>query len=167
MGQFANTLFQLLLGWVQNAVSSLWSMIVSPDSNGGLRWLLEHWLGLLLLLCIAGALIDFVVYLLRWQPYRVWRAFLHSGRRHSTQRTEEEAQPYQRKWAYADGTTTLEDLRNPPAQPAPEQGEQQLELPVRPVRRIARYNGTERAYYQPVYPQTWKHAAKDSEGESQ
>lgn len=162
MGQFTNTLFQVLLGWVQNIVSALWQLIVSPDGSGGLRWLLDHWLALVILLCVAGGLIDFVVYLIRWQPYRVWRSFFSGG--HCSARHEgKEESACQRHWAYADGTTSLEE----PTPPRPMPDEKQLELPVRPVRRVARYSGEEHAYYQPVYPQTWKHAAKDSEGEDE
>lgn len=161
MGQFTNTLFQVLLGWVQSLVSALWRLIASPDGSGGLRWLLEHWLALVLLLCVAGGLIDFVVYLIRWQPYRVWRAFLRGGHR-SARREAEEESPYQRRWAYADGSTTLEE----PPQPHHAQDEMRLELPVRPVRRVVRYSGEEHAYYQPVYPQSGKHAARNSKGEN-
>lgn len=163
MGQFTNTLFQVLLGWVQGVVSTLWRLIVSPDGSGGLRWLLEHWLVLLLLLCVAGGAIDFLVYLIRWQPYRVWRAFFHGGHRNAARHKAKKASPNQRCWAYADGSTSLEEP--PPPRRVPD--EKPLELPVRPVRRIARYSAEEHAYYQPVYPQTWKHAARDSEGEDE
>lgn len=164
MGQFASTLFRLMLGWVQRVVSALWGMIVSSDGGGGLEWLLAHWFPLLLFLCAAGAIIDFVIYLLRWQPYRVWRAFLQGGReRHAVRRGEEEDPRYQRRWIYADGTTALEDLRTPAEVP----GETQLDLPIRPVRRAAGYGGDERAYYQPVYPRQGMHPSADSEGDDE
>lgn len=163
MGQFASTLFQLLLGWVQRAISALWAMIVSPTEGGGLAWLLEHWLVLLVLLCAVGTLIDFAVYLLRWQPYRVWRAFLHGGHtRHADHPAEEDDPRYQRRWVYADGTTTLEDLRLPPVEQ-----DEQLELPIRPVHRVPRQSSAEHAYYQPVFPKQRMHAATDSEGENE
>ena len=74
MGNFADTLFGVLLGWAKSAVSWLWG-VISDDGNGGmLGWILDHWLLLLVLLCLSGVLIDLVVYLLRWQPYRVWRS---------------------------------------------------------------------------------------------
>lgn len=161
MGQFTNTLFQALLGWVQSLVSALWRLIVSPDGSGGLHWLLDNWLMLVLLLCAAGGLIDFVVYLVRWQPYRVWRAFFRGGQR-SARRRKTEENPQQRHWAYADGSTSLEEPSSPHRVP----DEKQLELPVRPVRRIVRYSSDEHAYYQPVYPQSGKHAARNSKGEN-
>ena len=53
MGQFANTIFSALLGWVQTAASWLWALISAPESGGWLRWLLDNWLPLLLMLCAA------------------------------------------------------------------------------------------------------------------
>ena len=76
MGQFANALFRGLLGWVQAVVSGLWRLITSSDTSAWLRWMLDNWLPLLLLLCAAGLVLDLLVYFLRWQPYRIWRNIL-------------------------------------------------------------------------------------------
>ncbi|MDD6050084.1 MAG: hypothetical protein PUC00_02250 [Clostridiales bacterium] len=157
MGQFANTLFQLMMGWVQTAVAWLWALFTQSDASGWLRWLSEHWLPLLVGLCIAGVVIDFIVYLVRWQPYRVWRSFLHrlSGR----EKAEDADVPApQRTWIYADGSTAVEHLQearmqSPTAQP-------QLNAPVRPMRRTARDIPMGEAYHQPVYPPQWQHTRK-------
>ena len=153
MGQFANMLFQLMLGWVQTAASWLWALVTSNDASLWLRWLTEHWLPLLVGLCIAGVVIDFVVYLFRWQPYRVWRSFLH---RLSRRRPGDDDMPpaQQRTWIYADGSTTVEQLQAPVPQAPAEQ--QRLDAPVRSTRRMARDIPVGEAYHQPVYPPQWQ-----------
>lgn len=162
MGQFANTLFSVLLGWVQTATSWLWGLTTNSDMNVWLRWLLDHWLPLLLMLCIGGLVIDFIVYLIRWQPYRVWASFLRR-RRDAAEELPEEPQPvYQRRWVYADGSTAVEDIRA--SEPEKAMPEEQLEAPIRPTRRVARRASLEQSYNQPVYPPQWRH---DQQGENQ
>lgn len=164
MGLFANTLFSVLLGWVQTAASWLWSLVTNNDVSAWLRWLLDNWLVLVILLCLAGAAVDFIVYLFRWQPYRVWRKFLHRQ-----QKTKEPAPPdklhqpmLQRTWMYADGTTHVEDV--PVPQPMQRQDSERLELPIRPERRIVRRTAPEQAYHQPVFPPQWQ---QNQQGENE
>lgn len=157
MGQFAGTLFRLLLGWVQSAVSWLWSLMTNADVSTWMQWLLDNWLLLLALLCIGGILVDFLVYLIRWQPYRVWRSFMHRMKGKADEAAEaapEEPIPV-RRWVYADGSTQVEEV--------PEGGYQgnlpqdYLSAPIRPTRRMARRVSQEQAYHQPVYPPQWQH----------
>jgi hypothetical protein len=163
MGQFANTIFSALLGWVQTAASWLWGLVRAPEGSGWLRWLLDHWLPLVLLLCAAGVVIDFLVYLLRWQPYRVWARFLHR-KKDDTDDAEETAQPvFQRKWLYADGSTTVEDVHEATQEKSAPVNEQ-LDAPIRPTRRVARHTPAEKAYNQPVYPPQWQH---EQQGENE
>lgn len=75
MGSFANTLFSLLLGWAQTLIAALWSTFTSGKAGGFLTWVGEHWIPLAVGLCLAGGLIDLIVYLVRWQPIRVWKSF--------------------------------------------------------------------------------------------
>lgn len=168
MGQFAGTLFRVLLGWVQTAASWLWGLVTNTDVSAWMRWLLDNWLPLTVLLCIGGVVIDFIVYLIRWQPYRVWGRFLRraSG---GEEPSEEETplQPvFQRKWLYADGSTTVEEVHEPlQEQPAPPV--EQLDAPIRPVRRLARRTTPEQAYNQPVYPPQWQHNTQEQQGENE
>lgn len=165
MGQFANTLFSLLMGWVQTAASWLWGLMTHGDVNMWLRWLLDHWLLLAVLLCIGGAVLDFIVYLIRWQPYRVWRSSLHRLTAKDDSEPKEANQPIQqRKWIYADGSTTVEQVP-PPIQDAPAD-EERLETPIRPVRRLGRRSTLEQAYNRPVYPPQWRHTAQ-KQGENE
>ena len=65
MGQFANTLFSALLGWVQSATAEVWNLVTNADVSLWLRWLLDNWLPLTLMLCVGGVVVDFIVYLIR------------------------------------------------------------------------------------------------------
>lgn len=165
MGQFANALFKGLLGWVQGVVSALWQLITSADVSAWLRWLLDNWLPLTLVLCVSGLVIDLLVYIIRWQPYRMWGGFLRRilgvGRDDPPDAEAVDETQYQRCWAYADGTTTVEDLRRTPKEPG--DTNEHLDLPIRPVQRTARHFDSEKAYYQPVYPPQWQKKAKEDD----
>ncbi len=166
MGLFANTLFSLLLGWVQTAASWLWSLVTNTDVSAWLRWVMDNWLVLVVLLCLAGAAVDFIVYLFRWQPYRVWQSFLQRKQERQMAAPAEEHPPVlQRKWVYADGSTEVEDV--PVPQPAPvQQPSERLAAPIRPVRRVMRQDTPERAYHRPVYPPQWQQP-QDEQGENE
>ncbi len=161
MGQFANTLFSALLGWVQTAASWLWSLATNTGANGWMHWVLDNWLALLLWLCIAGLAIDFIVYLVRWQPYRMWGRFLRRKERMEEEIPEEDPAVFQRKWAYADGTTQVENMRE--AEPGLVEITAPLDAPIRPRRRMARRATPEQSYHQPVYPPQWNENQEQGE----
>ena len=165
MGLFANTLFSVLLGWVQTAASWLWNLVTNADVHAWLRWVLDNWLVLVILLCLGGIAVDFIVYLFRWQPYRVWANSLQRRKeRKEPVPQEEEHQPIlQRKWLYADGTTQVEDIPMP-QQVQVQQPSERLTAPIRPVRRVVRQESAERAYHQPVYPPQWQQTQDEQGG---
>lgn len=163
MGQFAGSLFGMLLGWVKTAAAWGWGLINNAETSAWLRWLLDHWLPLVLALCIGGVVVDFIIYLIRWQPYRMWGRSLRGGKEPA------EVQPdpispavYQRRWIYADGSTEVEEIPVPQMEPPCE--EEQLAAPIRPARRMARRASAEQAYNQPVYPPQWQY---DQQGENE
>lgn len=79
MGSFINALFNFLLGWIRGTAQWLWNMVTSDSHGGLLGWAMRNWLPLVILLCIFGVVMDFLVYLIRWQPYRVWGASGHAS----------------------------------------------------------------------------------------
>lgn len=120
MGNFANTLFSSLLGWLRSAAAWLWSFISDPESGGLMIWIAENWLVLVILLCAACMLIDFIVYLFRWQPYKVWASFF----RRMFGRGEDDAEDtgrIRRRWVHADGTTSVEVIDAAEVAAEPEQ----------------------------------------------
>ncbi len=96
MGSLANSLFQFFLGWIRILLSSLWESVTMPSRGTLLGWIGEHWLVLLIGICVIGVVTDFVVYLFRWRPYRVWASFFRRMRKHREEkktRSEEDVLP--------------------------------------------------------------------------
>ncbi|MBE5783378.1 MAG: hypothetical protein E7329_08715 [Clostridiales bacterium] len=73
MNNFANTIFTVLFGWVRSLVQGIWNAVVQGDLSRFFTWLGDHWLGVLLFLCLCCTVLDYLVWLLRWRPYLVWR----------------------------------------------------------------------------------------------
>lgn len=140
MGNFANTLFSSLLGWLRGAALWLWGFLTNSNSGGFIIWIAENWLVLIILLCAACMLIDFFIYMIRWQPYKVWASFFRrlTGR----DRDEEDTGRIRRRWIHADGTTSIEEVDA--AEVQPEQAQPVFtappveETPADPYARFAR-----------------------------
>ena len=119
MGNFANTLFSSLLGWLRGAALWLWNYLSNPESGGFIVWVADNWLVLIILLCAACMLVDFIVYMIRWQPYKVWGSFFRrlTGRKEAAEDTGR----IRRRWIHADGTTSIEEIPVDEIPPEPEQ----------------------------------------------
>jgi len=89
MGSFATSIFNLLLGWIRGLVSSLWSLVNSQEARSSLEWLGDHWLWLVIAIGVAGLVIDYLIWFIRWRPYYVWRSWW----RRLTHRGEPEPAP--------------------------------------------------------------------------
>ena len=76
MNAFANTLFSLLLGWVKGLLQSVYGMFSGGKVSSFFVWLGDHWLGVVVVVCLAGAVADLIIWLLRWRPDLVWRTRL-------------------------------------------------------------------------------------------
>lgn len=96
MGSFANSLFKIMLGWLQTAVSAIWSAFTSQNGSSLFNWIGEHWILTAAVLCCAGLAADLIVYLLRWKPYKVWKSFL-TRHRDTDEEAPEEARPARQK----------------------------------------------------------------------
>lgn len=79
MGSFANSLFKIMLGWLQAVVSSVWYAFTSKDGSLIFNWIGRNWILIAGILCIIGLAVDLVVYILRWRPFRKWRPFFTKG----------------------------------------------------------------------------------------
>ena len=76
MNAFANTLFSLLLGWVKGLLQSVYGMFSGGKVSSFFVWLGDHWLSVVVVVCLAGAVADLIIWLLRWRPDLVWRTRL-------------------------------------------------------------------------------------------
>ena len=156
MGNFANTLFSVLLGWVQRVTAWLWQLITAEGQGGLMDWLLDNWLALAVGLCVLGVVVDALVYLIRWQPYRVWW-----GRREETPPPVAADETEALQWVYANGEIATE-IPAPQATPEPAGTPQEAGRHGRviPARRHAQaadgYVGDDQhGYHQPYYPPRW------------
>ena len=70
MGSFANSLFKLMLGWLQTAVSAVWTAFTSENGNGLFNWIGKRWILIAGILCAIGLSADLCVYVLRWKRVR-------------------------------------------------------------------------------------------------
>ena len=91
MGSFANTLFTIMLGWIQAAASAIWSAFTTENGGSFLQWIGRNWIILAVILCVIGMVIDFGIYLLRWRPMRVWKSFFNRLRRREEDPEEPQA----------------------------------------------------------------------------
>jgi hypothetical protein len=86
MGSFANTLFRVMLGWLQGIISAVWSAFTSEKGGSLLTWVGKHWIPIAAVLCIIGLVSDLGVYIVRWNPYKGWKCFFFHNK-------EEEEEP--------------------------------------------------------------------------
>ncbi|MBE5768615.1 MAG: hypothetical protein E7333_03380 [Clostridiales bacterium] len=108
MGNFANAVFQTMLGWFSRMAQGLWNLI-NGENDDIAQWLADNWLKMAMIVCVAGLLIDFVIYLLRWQPHKVWASFLRRlfGRKGDD---VENSGRVRRQWIYADGSMGFDEI---------------------------------------------------------
>lgn len=71
MGTLADSLFTVLMSWVRALVNGLWALF-SADRTTTLEFLGKHWLLIAVVLIAAGLVIDWIIWLIRWQPYHLW-----------------------------------------------------------------------------------------------
>ena len=88
MGTLANSVFQALMGWIRAVALEIWNTFSSPEGTTLMGWVGAHWKGLAFGMCVLGLTVDLIVYLFRWQPYRVWRS-QRRGRQSERHHTEE------------------------------------------------------------------------------
>lgn len=73
MNGFANTILSFMLNWIRALISQIWRLF-SGESGGLLfRFLTDHWLTIVAVLCIGGIVMDLIVYFFRWRPDYLWR----------------------------------------------------------------------------------------------
>lgn len=155
MNAFADTLLSILFGWLRSLVQGIWSSASSGRFQGVFRWLGDNWFWLLLILCLICTAMDYIIWLIRWRPYIIWRNKL---RRLFSRKGKEET-------AFDQGYDTgvdvdLSDMAPVPApeytpwQPPVWQQEvqpalQEEEIPVPQVQEAPMYPPV---YEEPLYP---------------
>ncbi len=93
MGSFFNTVFSILLGWLQGLVSMIWNAFTLREGESFLQYIGKNWIVIAAILCAAGLALDFTVYIFRWEPYKVWQTAWRRMRNNRKNRDPEEADP--------------------------------------------------------------------------
>ena len=75
MNTFANSLFSVLFGWARGLIRQVWNAALSGQFSGFLTWLGDHWLWVVLGLILGCTVMDYLIWLIRWRPYLLWRSF--------------------------------------------------------------------------------------------
>ena len=82
MGTLADSLFNVLMGWVRALVNGIWALFTT-DHTTLLEFLGKNWIMIVVVILAAGLAIDWLVWLIRWRPYHLWakraRRFGHFG----------------------------------------------------------------------------------------
>ena len=114
MNTFANSLFSLLFGWAKNLIQRVWTGASNGSYGGFFTWLGDHWMWVALMICIAGTVLDFTIWMVRWQPYLVWRTNLRKLKSRLHPGSIEESWNFKRGYA---GGIELDMTPPPEAQP--------------------------------------------------
>lgn len=154
MNNFADALLSLLFGWMRTLVEGIWSSFSSGKMRNTISWLGDHWLWLVLMLCIACTVLDYFVWFIRWKPYVIWRNKLRRllGKRETSQ---EDAERIDFRYGYDQGVEMdLADLAPapPPVQPEPEEWHQPLYEPTIVMPAVAPAPVCEPPLEEPLYP---------------
>ncbi len=70
MSELGTTIYTVLLGWMRTVNDWFWSVL----SGGGetlYRLVLSHWKSWLLAIVVAGLVIDWLIWMIRWRPLRL------------------------------------------------------------------------------------------------
>lgn len=113
MNTFADSLFSVLFGGIRSLVQGIWSAVVDGNFSGFFSWLGDHWFWLVLFLCLIGTVIDFIIWLIRWRPYLVWRTNMRRLFRHFQGGKDD---PRQFETGYTDGVALDLPDESEPAQ---------------------------------------------------
>jgi len=74
-------MMNMLLGWMRALTDAIWRLVESPGPNSIFSGFGTGWLLIALVLIAAGIVIDWIVWMIRWQPYHVWATRLRAIRR--------------------------------------------------------------------------------------
>ena len=120
MGTLADSLFNLLMGWVRALVNAIWALFTT-DHTTLLEFLGKNWVLIVVVILAAGLAIDWLVWLIRWQPYHLWarraRRFLRMPEPEQDERRKkrapggEETQKMPAAYARADSDVPEEEER--------------------------------------------------------
>lgn len=72
MSDIVELAYTLLLGWMSALTDWLWALLSGGGGGRFLAWFLERWKVWLVILIAGGLIVDWLMHIIRWQPYKVW-----------------------------------------------------------------------------------------------
>ena len=90
MNALANSVFSILFSWLRSLVEAFWRSMSSGSFSGTLTWLGDHWVIVVVALCVICTVLDYLVWLIRWRPYVMWRQKIAKWLGRSPQKTQED-----------------------------------------------------------------------------
>ena len=70
--QFAETLVETMLVWMRWLVNWVWAIFRDGAPSALTSWFADHWISVVAVLIVAGLVIDWLVWMIRWRPYWLW-----------------------------------------------------------------------------------------------
>ena len=62
-----------MLSWMRWLTSWFWNIVNAGGTGGGfLRWFSDNWVSLAVFLIVAGVIVDWLIWMIRWRPYWLW-----------------------------------------------------------------------------------------------
>ncbi len=120
MNSFANSMFSLLFGWAKSLIQQVWTAVLSGNFSGFFTWLGDHWLWVALLVGVLCTAVDFLIWMVRWRPYLVWRTKLRAFRRWITGEARRSAKRFREGYNTGVGLDVGDDPPRQPEEPAPD-----------------------------------------------
>ena len=122
MNSFANSLFSLLFGWAKTLIQQIWTAVLSGNFSGFFTWLGDHWLWVALFLGVVCTAVDFLIWMVRWRPYLVWRTKLRAFRRWITGEERRSAKRFEEGYNTGVGLDMAADHQQRAEEPLPDPG---------------------------------------------
>ena len=126
MGTLADSLFNLLMGWVRALVNAIWALFTT-DHTTLLEFLGKNWVLIVVVILAAGLAIDWLVWLIRWQPYHLWA---RRARRFLRMPEPEQEEKRKKRVPSGDETQTMPAAYAQADSGAPEEEEEEQWLPL-------------------------------------
>lgn len=73
MNTLSNHVLAVLFSWMRTLIQGAWNAMSFGASGGFWPWLGDHWLLVIVLLCLICTVLDYLIWLIRWRPYILWR----------------------------------------------------------------------------------------------
>ena len=118
MNALSNNVLAVLFSWMRSLIQSVWGTISSGTSKGFWPWLGDHWMPLIVLLCVVCTVLDYLIWLIRWRPYILWRQWIRRLFHRKTADTSESDRDF--ALGYAAGVNLDFQDMQPPAEAEPE-----------------------------------------------